>query len=180
MGTKQVKFEFLIVAANQVSANVTIAFNGVQKWSGPLANTNDSIPGPDTPDAPYSNAIFDLDIEDTPVPWPNPIGTMSTAKDITITVTGGSAIFKTMSANYGIYWQEKTPPTDPATFQVMPGISTEFNDILPTAQPTWNDVPLLDRFNFADGANGPMLVEPDELLEFPVQIQWYNDSLPTP
>ena len=44
MGTKQIKVGFLIVANDQVSANVTIAFNGVQKWSGPLANTNNSIP----------------------------------------------------------------------------------------------------------------------------------------
>jgi hypothetical protein len=178
MGTKQIKVGFLIVADDQVSANVTIAFNGVQKWSGPLANTNDSIPGYDTPDVPYSYAIFDLDIQDTPVPLTTG---MTTAKDVTFTVTGGDAIFKTMSSNYGIDRQEITPPTDPVTYQLIPGTSTEFNEILPTAQPTWNDVPLLDRFNFADGpAWGPMLVEPDELLEFPVQIQWYNDSLPTP
>jgi len=177
MGTKQVKVGFLIVADDQVSANVTIAFNGVQKWSGPLANTNDSIPDYDTPDVPYSYATFDLDIQDTPVPL---ISGMTTAKDVTFTVTGGDAIFKTMSSNYGISRQEITPPTDPVTYQLMPGTSTEFNQILPTAQPTWNDVPLLDRFNFADDPWGPMLVEPDELLEFPVQIQWYNDSLPTP
>ena len=180
MGTKQVKVGFLIVADDQVSANVTIAFNGIQKWSGPLANTNNSIPGYDTPDVPYSYATFDLDIQDTPVPLLFPINEMSTAKDVTFTVTGGDAIFKTMSSNYGVYGQEITPPTDPVTYQVMPGTSTEFTEILPTAQPTWNDVPLLDRFNFADGLYGPMLVEPDELLEFPVQIEWYNDSIPTP
>jgi len=180
MGTKQIKVGFLIVANDQVSSNVTIAFNGVQKWSGPLANTNDSIPGYDTPDVPYSYATFDLDIQDTPVPWLSPINEMSTAKDVTFTVTGGDAIFKTMSSNYGIVSLETIPPTDPVTYQIIPGSSTIFSQILPTAQPTWNDVPLLSRFNFADDPWGPFLVKPDELLEFPVQIQWYNDSIPTP
>jgi hypothetical protein len=176
MGTKQIKVGFLIVANDQVSANVTIAFNGVQKWSGSLANTNDSIPGYEIPDVPYSYATFDLDIQDTPVPL---INGMTTAKDVTFTVTGGDAIFKTMSANYGIYQQEITPPTDPVTYQLMPGTSTEFNVILPTAQPTWNDVIIPGRFDWADDPWGPFLFQPDELLEFPVQIQWYNNSIPT-
>ena len=176
MGTKQIKVGFLIIANDQVSANVTIAFNGVQKWSGPLLNTNDSIPDYNTPDAPYSYATFDLDIQDTPVPLTNE---MTTAKDVTFTVTGGDAIFKTMSSNYGIYSQEITPPTDPVTYQMMPGTSTEFSQILPTAQPTWNGVPLVSRFDWVDDPWGPMLVGPDELLEFPVEIPWYNDSLPT-
>ena len=179
MGTKQIKVGFLIVANDQVSANVTIAFNGVQKWSGPLANTNNSIPDYETPDVPYSYATFDLDIQDTPVPLLFPIIEMSTAKDVTFTVTGGDAIFKTMSSNYGVYGQEITPPTDPVTYQMMFGTSTYFNHILPTAQPTWNDVIIPGRFDWTDDPWGPFLFQPEELLEFPVLIQWYNDSIPT-
>jgi len=169
MGTKQVQVNFLIIADDGVSANIAINVGGIPKWTGALASTNTTIPGPTTPDnLPYSVAEFDLAIDNI-VPGS---GEPTTNEDITMTITGGTAIFKYMSANYSQYGQEVEPPTKPATY--LPGTNTIFVNANPTAQPTWNGIPLYERMNFADGVNGPMLFEPGEVLAFPVGIPKYS------
>jgi hypothetical protein len=169
MGTKQIQTNFLIVADDGVSANVTITVDGISKWNGVLTNTNATIPGADTPDVAFSVAEFDLEVDNLGNTSP-----YTTSKDITMTVTGGSAIFKSMLANYNGSKLLVEPVTTPPTYTNVPGNSTTFVQVLPTAQPTWNGVPILTRMDYADGANGPMLFESGEVLAFPVEISDYS------
>ena len=174
MGTKQVKMDFLIVADDQASATVTIKVDGVEKWSGNLANTNDTIPGPDTPDAPYSVVEFDLELPAASSPWLKSI----TTENLTFTVARGSAILKHILTNYSVTAPD--PATTPPTL-IGGNASIFVGTSYVVAQPTWNGVPLLDRYNIDVASQpGPMLFETGEILEFPCAIQNYNDQMPPP
>ena len=172
MGTKQVRVDFLVVADDQVSASATITVGGVQKWTGDLANTNDSIPDASTPDnLPYSTAEFDLEVDNFTT-WADP----TTNEDFTFSVTRGTVIIKHIQSNYTITSEPVTPPTDPATFYAVAGNVTEFIEAELNAQPTWNDQPYLNRYNFASGP-GPLPVYVNELLACSYNINKYNDHL---
>jgi hypothetical protein len=167
MGTKQVKVDFLIVADDQVSATVTIKVGGVVKWSGDLADTSDMVPDYNTPPVPTVSAEFDLEVAD------GPTSQMTVPEDFTFTVTRGTAILKLISANYSVQGVEIQPPTDPATYNLVPGSATNFVIVAVTAQPTWNGQALTDRYNYIAGGS-VMPFYTGEVLEFPVAMPMYQ------
>ena len=170
MGTKQVQFYFQIVADDGVSANVSINVGGVQKFAGALAHTNSTIPIDVWPDTPQSMAQFDLDIDN----FVTGSGQPTTNEDITLRVTGGTAIFKSMWANYSVYATEVSPPTTPPTWNTNMGTSTEFVQVLPTAQPTWNGIPITGNMDFTNTPYSPMTLAPGQALAFPVAMPKYS------
>jgi len=172
MGTKQVRADFLVVADDGVSASATITVGGVQKWTGDLANTNDTMPDGSTPDnLPYSTAEFDLEIDNF-TSGADP----TTNLDFTFSVTRGTIIIKSIQSNYTISYETVTPPTDPVTYRAVAGNVTQFVKVELNAQPTWNDQPYLNRYNFADGP-GPLPLYVNELLACSYDVNKYNDHL---
>ena len=169
MGTKQVKVSFLVVADDQVSAGANITVGGVQKWTGDLANTNDTIPDENTPDhLPFSVAEFDLEVTDL-----TRTSGLTTTEDFTFTATRGTLIIKKIETNYVQTSVQSDPPTDPPTWIATPGNATTFNEASLNAQPTWNGEPYLDRYVFDDG-QGPLPLYVNELLECSVAVQNYS------
>ena len=169
MGTKQVRFNFQIVADDGVSANVSINVGGVQKFAGALAHTNSTIPIDVWPETSPSVAQFDLAVDNLVTP-----GSSTISENITLTVTGGTAIFKSIWANYSSYVTQVSPPTTPPTWNNNAGNSTEFVQVLPSEQPTWNGVPITGNMDFTDSPYGPMTFEPGQVLAFPVAMPKYS------
>ena len=181
MGTKQVLMEFQVVADDGVSANVTVTVGGVQKFSGQLNQTVSQMPLQVLDDQmPYSSVQFDLDVENLPSPPPQDSKWITTM-DVTIAVTGGSITLQATEANYCATMQEVSPPTDPITYQFVPGNSTAFPPVAFANQPVWTPEPAdpLDRFNYqynVDNNTGPgsLPVLDGEVVEYQVQMPLYS------
>lgn len=155
MSTKQIKVECYVVADDQVSVNATIAVDGIQKWSGDLANTHSAVPdggGVDT--LSYSVAEFDLEVDDfingqTVYEYKK--------KNLTFTVTGGTLVIKFIKENYN----------------GAAGDSSDFVELSITEQPTWDGEARIERFYLETGSgpkSGPMPLYAGEVLAFPVYI----------
>ena len=181
MGTKQIKIQFLVEADDGVSAGVTITVGGVQKWSGDLAQTNNSIPGPDwPPDWPYAVAEFDLDIDD----YVTNTEQYTTVEDFTFTATRGTVTIIFLSANYTIDNIPSPTPTspppwkEPLTWTLVAGnAETFYMPITPSDQPTWNGVPVTSKYNVADNPMGPIPFSTGEVLAYSANVPKYNDHV---
>jgi hypothetical protein len=182
MGTKQVQMEFQVVADDGVSANVTVTVNGVQKFSGALAQTVTELPGQVYYDqTPFSLVQFDLDIDNQASPFPGPSvnGQWITLEDITITVTGGDVVLQETEANYTAVPQVITPPptTPPTTTIVTPGNADNFESLSIGSQPLWNGVALTDRYNFdanTGTGSGSLILYNNETVAYQVGMTLYS------
>jgi hypothetical protein len=146
MDTKQIRASFFVIADNKISVNLTISVDGVQKFSGALAHTDDVVPedrGDLDPNKPVSVAEFDLEL---PI---NAIGNEITVKDIAFAVTGGSAVLCNVEANYN--------------YPV--GDSVEFTRLFFVPLDTWSheDTPFW----------GPTLLIANESMTWPTKITNY-------
>ena len=180
MGTKKVQMKFQVVADDGVSANVTIAVNSTQVFSGALAHTADVMPGQVTDDqTPFSLVEFDLDVTDMPVPpgVPNSQqGWWATPENVTISVTGGSITLQATEANYSASLGEVAPPTTPPTFQLVPGSADSFVPLWFANQPVWTPT-CVGRLNYEDNTDtgpGSLLLLDGESVSYQVAMTLYS------
>ena len=179
MGTKQVKMEFQVAADDGALAQVTITAGGTQVFSGSLAQTENPLPGQVSNDStPFSLVEFELDVEDMPVPPGNSDshGQWTTSTDIIIAVTGGSVCLQETLANYTAQWVEITPPTDPATYQIVSGNAATFTTLRYATQPVWTPA-AVGRLDIADNATtgpGSLLLLDNESVAYQVAMTLYS------
>ena len=174
MGTKQVQMEFQVAANDGVSAQVTVTAGGTQVFSGSLAQTVNPLPGQVYDDAtPFSLVEFDLDVADLPVP---PNGSPTVLTDVVISVNGGSICLQATEANYNLSYQEVVPPTDPITYQPVPGNSTTFVQLRYGTQPVWTPT-AVGRLDIADNVGtgpGSLLLLDNESVAYQVEMTLYS------
>ena len=187
MGTKQIRMEFQVVADDKVSANVTVAVDGVQKFSGPVAHTTDVMPGQVLDDQePYSQISFDLDVSDqTPeidlMPPNGRNGQWIELRNVTITVTGGDITLQSTEANYTVATGGAVSATitGPKPDPIVPGDAVTFYQLFFGNQPVWTPEPAnpLDRFNFEynlDTSPGSLLVLNNESVAYQCEVTLYS------
>ena len=174
MGTKQVQMEFQVAADDGVSVQATIAVGGTQVFSGSLAQTTNPLPGQVYDDAaPFTLVQFDLDVADQPIPAN---GVTTVLKDVAISVTGGSICLQATEANYNLSYQEVVPPTDPITYQPVPGNSTTFVQLRYGTQPVWTPT-AVGRLDIADNVGtgpGSLLLLDNESVAYQVEMTLYS------
>lgn len=174
MSTKQVQMRFQIAATGNVEANVTVAFSGVEVFSGPLADTTDEIVfGNVMPDAtPFSLVEFNYNVPDQTHYPEDPTAVLETTPvDVVITINGGNAAMQYTATNYNGTWG--TGINGPI---IRPGDAATFQELKPVTQPTWNGVPLTTRYNItANEGTGPgtLLILDGEVMEYQIQIPNY-------
>jgi len=179
MGTKQVKMEFQVAADDGALAQVTVTAGGTQVFSGSLAQTENPLPGQVFNNStPFSLVEFELDVADMSDP-PGPVdsyGQWTTSTDITIAVTGGSVCLQETLANYTAYYIPVTPPTDPATYQLVSGNAAAFNTLRYATQPVWTPA-AVGRLNIADNVDtgpGSLLLLDNESVAYQVAMTLYS------
>lgn len=182
MGTKQVQMEFQVAANDGVSAQVTVTVNGVQKFSGALAQTVNPLPGIVTPDqVPFSLVQFDLDVEDMPVDPNSPsnppsnLGGWTTPVDVTIAVSGGDICLQETEANYVTAVTSITPPTrtTSAVYSCTPGDAGTFVGLTFANQPVWTPT-AVGRFNYNDNPVGSLLLLDNESVAYQLAVSLYS------
>jgi hypothetical protein len=138
MGTKQVRMKFQVAANDEELAQVTITAGGTQVFSGSLAQTANPLPEQVTSDStPFSLVEFELDVDNMSVP---PGNSNITSTNVTIAVSGGTVSLQETLANYTAKWVEITPPTDPATCQMVSGNVSAFSALRFLDQPVWTPI----------------------------------------
>lgn len=179
MGTKQVQMEFQVAANDGALAQVTITAGGTQVFSGSLAQTENPLPGQVFNDStPFSLVEFELnvaDMSDPPGP-PDSHAQWTTSTDITIAVTGGSVCLQETLANYTAQVVEITPPTDPATHQIVSGNAATFITLRYATQPVWTPA-AVGRLDIADNTNtgpGSLLLLDNESVSYQVSMTLYS------
>ena len=173
--TLKARFEIMNCDSNLGQALVTIKANGLEVFSGYLAETSDTISDRDPEYGPYSEAQFDLDV---------PAWVAGQAETVRIpmefTITGGDMYLQAIYSNYCMGNAED--PNDPTQTIPVAGDVDTFCLYNIDTQPLVNGQIFLDRYdidaNFGLTGPGRMFVFRGELVSIGTVIQKFNDTLP--
>jgi hypothetical protein len=174
--TLKARFQIANCDGSLGQALVTIKANGLEVFSGYLAETldvfSDQILSTLTP---YSEAQFDLDVPD----WvAGQAGSVSIPMEFT--VTGGDMNLQGIYSNYCI--GTKTDPNDPTQTIPVAGDADTFCLYDIDTQPLVNGEIITGRYNIDDNFNltgpGCIFIFRDELVSIGAYIQKFNDTIP--
>lgn len=180
MGTKQVQFQFQVVANDGVAATATISIDGVQKFSGPIAQTVEVMPNKVLwNETPYTAVTVDVDVPDQPIPPaepPNERNHWVVFKNIVLSVTGGQATLQSTQANYTAALVETQPPTDPATYHTQPGTVSDFVPLQFGTTPDWTPYVSPSERDYEPNGAGPscFLILDGETVTWDSEITTYS------
>ena len=176
--TLKARFQIADCDGSLGQALVTIKANGLEVFSGYLAETLDTISDRDPEYGPYSEAQFDLDVPD----WvAGQVGTVRIPMEFTI--TGGDMYLQAIYSNYCMGTAKN--PNDPTQTIPVPvaGDADTFCLYNMDTQPLVNGQIFLDRYdidaNFGLTGPGRMFVFRGELVSIVTVIQKFNDTLPS-
>jgi len=176
MTLKPTQFRFQVAADNGANAQVTITMDGVQLWTGSLAQTQPNVDvGQWTSNnEPYSTASCDIN---TPECVNNDPQTLN--KLMTISVTGGSVVLVgILQTNNPSFVVETNPEWDTPTRTRYIGGNPNFSDMWDVdSQPLWDGQAILARYdinkNFGTTGPGSILVKSGETCEFDAELWQY-------
>jgi hypothetical protein len=178
MVTKQLNLSLQAQNLPESTNNMEISLNGVTVYTGSVPETGPIITGGDS----YTTTTISFDI-DVPVATAN---SLTSTMTFSATVAGGNVQIERISTNYN-YTLVNTGTEEAPVWEAVAGTDKGFITTNITSQPLWDGIALLDRYNI-EYNNGPIqftgpgevLINNDENVEFSVNVNNFNDSLPLP
>lgn len=169
MPTKSIKVVLGVENVGGGPTTVSIDMDGTPVFSNTVAETGPVAQG--TP-GPTTEFTFEIDINQLP------LGSDPSVENriFTITPSGGDILIDEFSANYTKYWTG-----DPAVKVI--GTADDFQELQIVAQPLWDGVADLTRYNInenydADPPTGPgqLLINDGEACQVTLAVTLYNDG----
>ena len=173
--TLKARFQIADCDGSLGQALVTIKANGLEVFSGYLAETLDALPGQVLSTlTPYSEAQFDLDVPDWVVGQDKSVNI-----PMEFTITGGTMSLQGIYSNYCI--ETAVDPNDPARIIIVAGDADTFCLYDIDTQPLVNGE-ITGRYNIDAnfGLTGPgcFVIFRGELVSLGAEIQKFNNTIP--
>jgi hypothetical protein len=178
MSTKQIKIEYQVQNLAGNLDNVTIQLGTTTLFAGSLEETG-SVFQSNPPSGSTGEITFDYDIVD----WALNSDLLVTTP-ISITVSGGTFMIDTVSANYTLH-NVNVGTAETPVWQLQAGTVDSFVVLDIQSQPLWNDVADLSRYNYAlsqenNMGPGQVLVRNGETATFDLGVTKFNNQYPLP